>query len=471
MELKILEMEKLSSIWNCRNLTLVGKITIIKTLLISKIIHILLSLPKPSEEYFIRMENVFKKFLWQDKPPKFKLSILENLIANGGLQFPNIRKIDMTMKASWIKRLYRSDDGWAATPLHYGLGKVYDYGDVFLQRKNTIRNVFWRDVISSVYSVYSNANIKNLEHLLTTPIWYNSKMISEKLQTWVDKGIMTVGDLLDNDGLIVSLDYINNNLQLNCNFLFYDRLKKKIKLLLGNSQILEHNNLRPRLPYILYIVESCTKGNKNIYFNSLPAVSNIMVDLQNKWSEKLNDEIRLDTISNSFKNAKKYSPSVYQHFIQYKLLHRRVVHNHLLYRMNISETPNCLFCNAQETIEHVYIECPNVIRLWQDTENWVKTLNFPHFKISDTEKIFGEKFNDHLKHLIITSIKDVIYQKRKHGNTMLLFDVKRTIVKNLHILKTQELLKKKVSNFDNDWRVLIDNFRIDSATRNSWYLI
>ena len=104
-ELKILEMEKMSSIWNSRNLTLIGKITIIKTLMISKIIHILLSLQKPSEEYFIKIENVFKKFLWQDKPPKLRLSILENLIANGGLQFPNIRKINITMKASWIKRL------------------------------------------------------------------------------------------------------------------------------------------------------------------------------------------------------------------------------------------------------------------------------------------------------------------------------------------------------------------------------
>ena len=111
LDLKILEMEKMSSIWNVRNLTLIGKITIIKTLMISKIIHILLSLPKPSEEYFIKMENVFKKFLWQDKPPKFSLSILENLTANGGLQFPNIRKIDITMNASWIKRLYRSDEG------------------------------------------------------------------------------------------------------------------------------------------------------------------------------------------------------------------------------------------------------------------------------------------------------------------------------------------------------------------------
>ena len=103
--------------------------------------------------------------------------------------------------------------------------------------------------------------------------------------------------------------------------------------------------------------------------------------------------------------------------------------------------------------------------------NWVKTLNFPHFKISDTEKIFGEKYIYQLKHLIITSTKDVIHQKRKQGNTMFLFDVKRTILKNLHILKTQELLKKNVSSFDNDWKVLIDTFRIDPATRNSWYLI
>ena len=66
------------------------------------------------------------------------------------------------------------------------------------------------------------------------------------------------------------------------------------------------------------------------------------------------------TLSNSFKNAKRYL-SVYQHFIQYKLLHRRMVHNKLLHKMGISTTPNCLFCNEWETIEHVYMECPNAV--------------------------------------------------------------------------------------------------------------
>ena len=99
---------------------------------------------------------------------------------------------------------------------------------------------------------------------------------------------------------------------------------------------------------------------KNTYFNSLNTGLNILTELQDKWSEKLNDEIRLDTLSNSFKNAKRYSPSIYQHFIQYKLFHRRIVHNELLHKMGISTT-------LLETIEHVYIGCPNAIHLWQET--------------------------------------------------------------------------------------------------------
>ena len=138
--------------------------------------------------------------------------------------------------------------------------------------------------------------------------------------------------------------------------------------------------------------------------------------------------------------------------------------------MAISTTPNCLFCDDPETIEHIYVECPNAESLWHDTEKWVKGLNYPHFKISENEKIFGEKHNDHLKHIII-SIKDVIYQKRKSGDNMHLADVKRRVLKNLHITKTQELLRHDNSNFDEDWRTVIECLRIDPSTRNSWYRI
>ena len=403
--------------------------------------------------------------MWLNKPPKFKTSTLENLTALGGLQFPNIRKIDMTMKASWIKRIYKTDEGWAATPIFYGLTKIYEYGDVFLERKNNIQNEFWKNVVQSVYFIYTNARIGSLEHVLSTPLWYNSEIIEGKIQKWLDKDIHTLGDLLDADGRMVSLEYINNILQLKCDFLLCIRLRHKLEKLLGNNQIRSQDNNRPRLPYILYIIEPGVKGNKNIYFNLKNTGNNIHLELKEKWSNKLNEDIRLDTVLNAFKNAKKFSLSVYQHFIQYKLLHRKIVHNKLLHKMGISETPNCLFCDIPETIEHIYLECVNAIQLWSKTENWIKNLGYHHFKISDIEKIFGEKHNDLLKHTVVLSIKDVIYQKRKTGKKFFLADVKRAFQKNIHILKTKDSLNQKESSFDDDWIIFIDCFRIDPATK------
>ena len=93
--------------------------------MISKSIHILLSLTRPSEELFKDIENIFLEFLWQDKPQKFEISTLENFTGFGGLQFPNMRKIVMIMKAFRVKRIFKSDEGWASIPNFYGLNKIY----------------------------------------------------------------------------------------------------------------------------------------------------------------------------------------------------------------------------------------------------------------------------------------------------------------------------------------------------------
>ena len=147
------------------------------------------------------------------------------------------------------------------------------------------------------------------------------------------------------------------------------------------------------------------------------------------------------------------------------------LYNKLLHKMGISETPNCLFCGLTETIEHVYLKCPNVVALWQEIEGWVKSLHFPHFKISEIEKIFGEKYNNHIKHIIIISTKDTIYQTRKKGEKMNLADAKRCIKRNLHIERTRESIKDGTSNFDEYWKPFIDTLRLDPATLNSWYRI
>ena len=60
IETKIGEIQKLIGLWKARNLTPYGKIMIIKSLLISKNLHILLSLPSPAIELINKMEKMFK---------------------------------------------------------------------------------------------------------------------------------------------------------------------------------------------------------------------------------------------------------------------------------------------------------------------------------------------------------------------------------------------------------------------------
>ena len=91
--------------------------------------------------------------------------------------------------------------------------------------------------------------------------------------------------------------------------------------------------------------------------------------------------------------------------------------------------------------------------------------------ISDHEKIFGCSSNNQITHLLITSVKDRIHQKRKQGKEMTIANVKRCLLKNLSILKGREIILNKTDLFDENWNIFITELRADIHTSNSWYTI
>ena len=110
---------------------------------------------------------------------------------------------------------------------------------------------------------------------------------------------------------------------------------------------------RPQVSHILYKVDMGSEDNKNVYSNIVDRdIINVCI-IRDKWSESLNDEVLLPTVQTALMNAKKFSPSVYQYYNQFKLIHRRTVNNRLLKKMGITEDENCLYCKDHlETIEH-----------------------------------------------------------------------------------------------------------------------
>ena len=67
-----------------------------------------------------------------------------------------------------------------------------------------------------------------------------------------------------------------------------------------------------------------TKGNKNVYFSTIESDNNINYKTSSgKVCKTLNEDISFDTVTSGFKNIKKkVTPSVYQQFNNFKLLHK-----------------------------------------------------------------------------------------------------------------------------------------------------
>ena len=82
---------RLVDIWQFRRLTLLGKITVIKSLLASQLVYILSPLPSAHHE-LKEIKDVFFKFLWDGKQDKVKRTEIINDFAEGGLKMLEIRQ-------------------------------------------------------------------------------------------------------------------------------------------------------------------------------------------------------------------------------------------------------------------------------------------------------------------------------------------------------------------------------------------
>ena len=146
---KVGEVKK--STWHSRILPPYGKITIIKSLLMSKFTHMLLSLPSPNDDLVEELNALFRDFLWAGKPPKYRREILEAEIKDGGLKLHNVKLFESALKLGWLKRYLRSTSKWTTFPKDFELDGVFMYGPDYIDRiEAMVTYPFWIDVLNSL---------------------------------------------------------------------------------------------------------------------------------------------------------------------------------------------------------------------------------------------------------------------------------------------------------------------------------
>lgn len=98
---KYIKFKAFSNSWSARRLTLLGKITITKSLAVSQIVYVLSSLPTP-QGILQELNSSLYDFLWDGKRDKIKRSEMINDYDKGGLKMVDIQSFNTSLKIKWV---------------------------------------------------------------------------------------------------------------------------------------------------------------------------------------------------------------------------------------------------------------------------------------------------------------------------------------------------------------------------------
>ena len=192
------------SSWSARNLTLLGKIAILKSLVVSQIVYLLSSLPSPPG-VIKEINCLLYDFLWDSKGDKIKRTEMINEYNKGGLKMIDLQSFNESLKIKWIKG-YLDDNNkgkWKSFVNHYlekHGGKLVFSAN--LKRQDTpllnISDPFLAETVEYWSTLnYSEDNL----NFPSSQIWLNSLIrIDNKpffYKSWFHAGVKDVKDLFD----------------------------------------------------------------------------------------------------------------------------------------------------------------------------------------------------------------------------------------------------------------------------------
>ena len=104
-EARITKAQSWVNIWSSRDLTLMGKVTIIKSLIYSQFSYLAIPLIKPSKSLIKKINTLTYNFLWGCKRDKIKRDVIKRSYGEGGLGLFEFSEFVTSLKLTLIKKI------------------------------------------------------------------------------------------------------------------------------------------------------------------------------------------------------------------------------------------------------------------------------------------------------------------------------------------------------------------------------
>lgn len=475
-KVKLKQIEQTLNCWRARNLSLLGKICVIKTLLLPQLLYqfSVLSIRIPNS-FFDTLNKLFFKFIWNGGNDRVKRKIMCSDYSRCGLRMVDPLSYALAQKMVWVNHLL--DDNyssiWKTIEIN-ALLKFHPDMEIIWKSNipesllSKIDNNQIADSIRTWY-IYRYKAAKYLwdfeidDYSSQESLWFNKCIRSKSkqffiYQDWYNKGILTIADILNVSNLDINVKSFEDLVE---EFGIPSTDRRKYKFLIKNipSNWIEIPSFQDSNIFecIVDALNMATKVSKTPKY-SYPILLGKCSPNKAKtfWGDSF-DEAKLDDDEWEEIHLRNFKCTIESRFrsFYFKIFHKAIGFKDFLYKIKRVDSPNCSFCNkVPETLIHIFCDCEVVVPLWKEILTILRSKYDPNLSFSKFEKIFGID-KDSLVTFIILCTKYYIYrckfQDKRPSVTALKAFIKMQRETEYHIAKK----KGKLSLHYKKWFITI----------------
>ena len=464
---KIVKIEQILKIWSRRNLTPIGKITLINSLVVSQLVYLFMNLPTPDEYYFRFFKTQIIDFLWEGKQHKIRFEKLIQQYQQGGLKLPDLHSKNLAIKTKWVQYAKDNEIPWFYQDLPIKDARIWACNLQANEIKKIVKQNtfgFAKDVLI-VWSNYNYILPTEFEEIYVQLICGNSE-IKRAMKPFFDKELLDsdveyVHQLIDNEKReFYTRTQLFEHYDLQISDLLYNQIKAAIPP--AWRAILKYENREQNSQNIPIVIETnfdrITKSVTKHVYGELVQKKYRIDGAKLGWELDLKSKIDEQTWENLFINVLKLTDDTKLRFFHYEIINRTLTTNLRISKWNEQVSPKCSYCKEeQETILHLLVRCPKIEKLWTILVKWVKYFYKTEIVITP-QTIVLNNYQGKAKemvNLLILMLKRYVYVTRCLGETdnLNFKGFMKRVNMQYRIEKIAAFHQNNIKNFKRKWKI------------------
>ena len=393
-------IKKSINMWKWRNLSLIGRIQIVKTFAIPKLMY-RASVIAISNELVKEVNSILYGFIWNGKD-KVKRQALISDQKKGGLKMLDIDSMIKAKRVTLLKKFledYPSPWKTIFNKLLSPIGGCFVLHCNFDVSKLKIQLPAYYKECLDAWSDLNGKKPSSSQEVLNEIIWNNKFLCVEKRSVYrkdlIDLGFLRIGDLIS-VGSSFSLDFLTPLISPEQRFFLMSIInsipaewrtlaKTSINVSLLSAPIPSTLTIKTDNGNFTAISDVSSKQIYQLFIEKKQIPPTAKQKLQDKYSDTAVDWEKVYSLAFNVTLESKLRE------FQYKILNCIVYTNEKLFRFGLTDSPCCTFCQEDiESIEHLFFSCKVTSDFWKHVLSWLRGNGIQINTLKETDLIFGK---------------------------------------------------------------------------------